>query len=164
MKRREFITLLGGAAALAARGARAAAGDAGDRVSPRRFARAERASRGGVPPGPERNRLCRGPERRDRIPLGGRSLRSTAGAGGRSGPPAGRRDRRTGQRRRGDSRPRPRPRQFRSSSASAATRSSWPCRQPQPAGRQRHRRELMQRRAGGRSGWTSARACCRAAR
>ena len=33
MKRREFITLLGGAAALAARGARAAAGDAGDWVS-----------------------------------------------------------------------------------------------------------------------------------
>ena len=34
MKRREFITLLGGAAAsVAARGARAAAGDAGDRVS-----------------------------------------------------------------------------------------------------------------------------------
>ena len=31
MRRREFITLLGGAAALAARGARAAAGDAGDR-------------------------------------------------------------------------------------------------------------------------------------
>ena len=37
MKRREFITLLGGAAALAARGARAAAGDAGDRVSQRRI-------------------------------------------------------------------------------------------------------------------------------
>ena len=35
MKRREFITLLGGAARLAARGARAAAGDAGDRLSPR---------------------------------------------------------------------------------------------------------------------------------
>ena len=34
MRRREFITLLGGAAALAARGARAAAGDAGDRISP----------------------------------------------------------------------------------------------------------------------------------
>ena len=32
MKRREFITLLGGAAGVAARGARAAAGDAGDRV------------------------------------------------------------------------------------------------------------------------------------
>ena len=33
MRRREFITLLGGAAAVAARGARAAAGDAGDRLS-----------------------------------------------------------------------------------------------------------------------------------
>ena len=33
MRRREFITLLGGAARVAARGARAAAGDAGDRVS-----------------------------------------------------------------------------------------------------------------------------------
>ena len=39
IQRREFITLLGGAAAVAARGARAAAGDAGDwvpeRASPR---------------------------------------------------------------------------------------------------------------------------------
>ena len=33
MKRREFITLLGGAAAVAACGARAAAGDARDRIS-----------------------------------------------------------------------------------------------------------------------------------
>ena len=33
MKRREFITLLGGAAALAGRGARAAGGDAGDRMA-----------------------------------------------------------------------------------------------------------------------------------
>jgi hypothetical protein len=33
-KRREFITLLGGAATLAARGARAAGGDAGDRICP----------------------------------------------------------------------------------------------------------------------------------
>ena len=38
MRRREFITLLGGAAAMAARGARAAAGDAGDRVARRRIA------------------------------------------------------------------------------------------------------------------------------
>ena len=34
MRRREFITLFGGAAVVAARGARAAASDAGDRVSP----------------------------------------------------------------------------------------------------------------------------------
>ena len=32
MNRRNFITLLGGAAAVAARGARAAAGHAGDRI------------------------------------------------------------------------------------------------------------------------------------
>ena len=38
MRRREFITLLGGAAVLAARGAGAAAGDAGDRVSRRHIA------------------------------------------------------------------------------------------------------------------------------
>jgi len=36
LRRREFITLLGSAAA--ARGARAAAGDAGDRISPPRTA------------------------------------------------------------------------------------------------------------------------------
>jgi hypothetical protein len=35
LKRREFITLLGGAAvSVAARGARAATGDAGDRIPP----------------------------------------------------------------------------------------------------------------------------------
>ena len=33
LRRREFITLLGGAARVAARGAGAAVGDAGDRVS-----------------------------------------------------------------------------------------------------------------------------------
>ena len=38
MKRREFIALLGGAAALAARGARAAAGDACHRVPSERVA------------------------------------------------------------------------------------------------------------------------------
>ena len=38
MRRREFITLLGGAARVAARGAGAAGGDAGDRVSQRTVA------------------------------------------------------------------------------------------------------------------------------
>ena len=42
--------------------------------------------------GPGRSRLCRGPERRDRIPLGGRPQRSTAGSSGRSGCSSGERD------------------------------------------------------------------------
>ena len=37
MRRRDFVALLSGAAALAARGARAATGDAGDRVPQRRI-------------------------------------------------------------------------------------------------------------------------------
>ena len=40
----------------------------------------------------ERSRLRGGPHDRDRVPLGGRSNRTAAGAGGRSGPPAGRPD------------------------------------------------------------------------
>ena len=93
MKRREFITLLGGAAALAARGARAAAGDAGDRISSSRIARRIRGPSARIPPGPERTGYRRGRERGDRIPLGRQSNRSAAGAGGRSGSPTGRRDR-----------------------------------------------------------------------
>ena len=50
-------------------------------------------------------------------------VRSAAGAGGRSGPPAGRRDRHRREPRLPHSRPRRRPRRFRSSSPSAATRS-----------------------------------------
>ena len=42
-----------------------------------------------VPPGLERNGLRRGPERRDRIPMGGRPKRPAAGAGGRSCRPPG---------------------------------------------------------------------------
>ena len=59
---------------VAARGAGAAAGDAGDRVPQQRVARRRVAHLvAGVPPRPERSWLRRGPERRDRIPLGRRS-------------------------------------------------------------------------------------------
>src|SRR5262249_22837359 len=69
---------------VAARGARAAAGDAGDRVSQHQGSRRGRTRLGRVSPGPDRDRLCRGSERYNRIPLGGRSQRSSAGIGGRS--------------------------------------------------------------------------------
>ena len=68
-RRREFITLLGGAARVAARGARAAAGDAGDRVSAQHVACGVRAHDRGLPSGPDSGWVQRRPERRDRIPL-----------------------------------------------------------------------------------------------
>ena len=84
----------------------------------------------------ERGRLCRGPERHGRIPLGRRPIRPTTGVGGRSGWPASGRNRRKWPRRTDSKvsnfdttdrlRGRLRPACF------------WTCRQPEPAGRQSH--------------------------
>ena len=48
---------------------------------------------GGISYGLERKRLCRGPQRGDRIPLGAIRQRPAVGTGGRSRPPPGVRDR-----------------------------------------------------------------------
>ena len=74
MKRRDFIALGGSAPLLLAAKVRrargAAAGDAGGGVSPQWNAHRRGAPRDCIPPGPEGCRLRRGPERRDRVPLG----------------------------------------------------------------------------------------------
>ena len=74
MRRREFITLLGGAVALAARGARAAAGMPVvgflHPSSPEPFGHIIDGFRRGL----NDSRICRRPKRSDRIPLGARRI------------------------------------------------------------------------------------------
>src|SRR6516165_8077242 len=74
---------------VAARGARTRLSCPADRLSKQRLARPVHAARGCIPPGPARRRLCRRPERHDRVSLGGRSICTAAGPGSRAGAPPG---------------------------------------------------------------------------
>ena len=86
--------------------------------------------------------------------------RALADAGGRTGSPAGGRDRRVAARQR----------RLRRKAATATIPivfaavgdpvGSWACREPRAAGRQRHRRELFQSRAGGKAAGAAAASWC----
>jgi hypothetical protein len=84
MRRREFVTLVGGAAVVWPRTAQQPAvpviGFLGSRLPD-----SDAHLRGRVSSAPERSRLRRGPKRGHLISLGGKSIRATAGVGGQSG-------------------------------------------------------------------------------
>jgi hypothetical protein len=145
---------------VAARSACAAAGDAGDWISRHQVTRCGGGPNARISPGLQRNRVRRARERGDRIPLGGGTIRSTAGASGRIGSPSSHCDCRDqhffgagGQGgnhhdpRRLPCRRRPGP--------------HWSCRQPRPAGRQPDRDQFFRVRVGGKAVGTPARAGAR---
>ena len=70
IERRKFLATLGGRGGVAGHGEGAAAGDAGHRISRDQIARNHYRAAACFPPGPQRNRLCRGREHSDRLPLG----------------------------------------------------------------------------------------------
>src|SRR5262245_4365256 len=74
---------------LAGRSACAAACNAGDRVPRIKFGAGDRQKPGGIPQRLEPNRIHRGPQRGDRVPLVRRARGSNAGTGGRFRPPTG---------------------------------------------------------------------------
>ena len=138
MKRREFITLLGGAAAAWPLAARAQqAGDAGDRVPQPAIGRTGCAHLRAFRRGLAETGYVEGQNVAIEYRLVGRPIRSAAGVGGRSGPSPGRRDRDASS-------------AAAALAAKAATQTipivfarprrpgqAGSCRQPRPAGRQR---------------------------
>src|SRR5215468_565088 len=83
--RRELLAALGGAVVACPLAARAAVGDTGDRLSPQRVARAIFTHDSCVPARSCRVRLCRWPERDDRLSLGRRAIQPSPRACRRTG-------------------------------------------------------------------------------
>jgi len=88
MRRREFVTLIGGTTVAATFSAHAQQAGV-PVVALIRDGSADTAARyvAAFPQRPQRNRLCRRPERKRRVPLAGRPVRSPARAISRSGSP-----------------------------------------------------------------------------